>query len=370
MKVIHFIRSIDKTAGGTTAYIKLLTENLNGKLEQILVTAYSSNPVQLKDVPIQFYQMSLKRWWRLKREFTEFLEENKPDLVHINAIWNPENSLFQQCAQNLGIKIILSPHGMLEPYILNRHKWKKKLALSLYQDKALRKADYIHTTANSELNQIRKLRYQQKSWVVPNGIDITEVLPKTVFRKNNDPLKLLFLSRIHPKKGIDLLLKALAKVRDKNIILKIAGNGEDLYIKYLKDLSNNLNLTDQVEFVGPVYGHTKWKLYQTCDVFILPTYSENFGIVVTEALATGIPVITTTGTPWSELIKKKCGWWIELGIDNLIKTIKEAMSKTGEELEIMGKNGQELVKNKYDINSVANKFLSIYQSIIQENSTK
>ena len=119
-----------------------------------------------------------------------------------------------------------------------------------------------------------------------------------------------------------------------------------------------------VKLVGPLYGDSKWSFLHSGDIFVLPSYSENFGIVIAESLAIGVPVITTTSTPWKELEKFKCGWWIDLSISNLVKALNEAVNCQPEILKEMGLRGQKLIKDKYDIKSVALEMNALYNRLI------
>ncbi len=149
------------------------------------------------------------------------------------------------------------------------------------------------------------------------------------------------MSRIHPKKGIEILIESwkrlTGKYKDWNVV--IAGNGEENYISYLKELIKNNYLDSSVSIIPPVFGEMKRKLYCESSLFVLPTYSENFGMVIAEALACGIPVITTTGTPWEELNTNKIGWCVELSVENIVLTIETAI-QLGEEKSLKwGKKG-------------------------------
>lgn len=372
MKVIHFIASIDKTGGGTTAYMKLLAEELaQHKISQIVISGKSENPVDICGVEVQLFKSTgltpfhVSRKKEIYNSYISLLKLEKPDIVHINGLWNYENTLFQKAAQILNIKVILSPHGMLEPYILKRNPLKKKIALFLYQGKSLQKADAIHATAVSELEQIKSLGYQNPSVIIPNGID-TRVIPQKNGKLNQESgtRNLLFLSRVHPKKGIDVLIKAVSQLKDKKLRITIAGNGEEDYINELKQLTKSLRVTEQFHFVGPVYGKEKWELYANSDVFVLPTHSENFGIVVVEALHIGLPVLTTQGTPWEELNIHRCGWWIELSVINLVSALEEIIKTNVETLQFMGENGKKLVEQKYTIESVAKTMRNFYNTCI------
>ena len=361
MKIIHFITGIDKTAGGTTTYMQLLSNELKKLVNLVIVTGSTPNPIELPDVKVIFYNSNLIHWFKLKKEFINLLKIEKPDIVHINGIWMPQSALFQKVAQQVGIKVVLSPHGMLEPYILNRHPLKKKLALVSFLNKALKNVDYFHATAKSELDQIRKLGYNQLAAIIPNGIEISEVKQKTEWKSGVK--NILFLSRIHPKKGIELLIEAVVQLKSENIKITIAGVGEPAYVESLRKLVIQNGFSQLIEFVGGVYGEKKWCLIQKSDLFVLPTYSENFGIVVAEALSAGVPVITTTGTPWQELETRKCGWWIELSVPNLVKTINKVLICTPDELKEMGLRGRKLVEEKYDIKSVALEMKELYKRI-------
>ena len=358
MKVIHFIAGIDKNAGGTTEYMRLVSTALKDKVSLIIATGNSDSPVVIEGVTIKFFDTKIANWFTMCKQFKTFLLEENPEIVHINGIWSPENWGFQKMAQELGIKVVLSPHGMLEPWILANNPWKKKVALFLYQNKALVRADYLHATAQMELESIKKLGYQNKIMIIPNGIDQSEVKEtKTEYGSK----KMIFLSRIHPKKGIDLLLEAWKNAATAGWKLEIAGTGDFDYLETLQSQALELN---NVTFVGPVYGEEKWKFLKSADVMVLPTHSENFGIVVAEALAVGLPVITTTGTPWIDLSHFNCGWWIDLSTSNLEKAISTAINSSPIVIQEMGSRGQFLVKEKYEMKSIALQMVALYKTVL------
>jgi glycosyltransferase involved in cell wall biosynthesis len=358
MKVIHFIASIDKTGGGTTEYMRLLGTALAKNTELIVASGGSENPVTIEGIRVEFFNAKIIAWFAMCEAFKSFLKEEKPDLVHINGIWSPQNWGFQKTAQELAIKVVLSPHGMLEPWILAHNPWKKKLALFLYQRKAIYRANYLLATAQMEQDNIIKLGFSNPISIIPNGIDLSEVKKtKSIYGTK----KMVFLSRIHPKKGIELLLEAWKNTDTKDWTLEIAGNGE---VEYIKTLTQSAKGLKNVHFVGPQYGESKWDFLRSADVMVLPTYSENFGIVVAEALAVGVPVITTKGTPWEDLHTYECGWWIELSVSNLRQSLEEVMQTAEDQIKTMGANGQSLVKDKYDIKAVARNMRALYQKIL------
>lgn len=348
-KVLHFITSIDRSAGGTTSFMNLLCPLLAHQVDLRVLTGVSPNPDHLPNVPTKFLNLHPMRYFQLRNEIKKELTEFNPHIVHINGIWQPQTWWVQREAQKMGIQVIVSPHGMLETYILNRNPRRKKVALWLYQRKAVQKANMLHATAHSEEIQFRKLGFTNPCVVIPNGVDLKPIHPKTEWSSVRN---ILFLSRVHPKKGIELLIEAISKLGNKNLKVTIAGEGEPLYVEKLKELSVKHQVADQIQFIGGVYGDAKWELYKNADLFVLPTYSENFGIVIAEALATGVPVITTTGAPWKELKLNNCGWWIEPELNSLIESLKQATSASSESISTMGKNGIQLVQSQYAIGSV------------------
>ncbi|CAM3420093.1 glycosyltransferase [Flavobacterium chungbukense] len=358
MKVIHFIDSIDKTAGGTTEYMRLLSNELKSTTELLIATGISNSPIVIDGVKVKFFDTKVLRWFSLLNEFRYFLKKENPEIVHINGIWSPQNWGFQKAAQELGIPVVLSPHGMLEPWILANNPWKKKIGLFLYQNKAIKNAEHLHATAVMEQESIRNLGYKNNLTIIPNGIDISEAKKK---KESYGSKKVIFLSRIHPKKGIELLLEAWRVTNTQSWSLEIAGNGDENYIQRLKESASDIS---NVHFVGAKYGDEKWNFLRSADVMVLPTHSENFGIVVAEALAVGLPVITTKGTPWDDLNSHNCGWWIDLSVENLSQTLTAVISKKSPELKELGENGINLIENKYNIKQIGIDIKSLYEKIL------
>ena len=363
MKVIHYIPSIDRVSGGVGAYMQLLAKELGKLCSLYIVTSVSDNPLSIENAKVITIPSKLSELRKMKKEWCKLLNDIMPDIVHINCCWMPQSAFTQKWAQKLGYKAILSPHGMLEPWIISRHYWTKKLpALLLYQKAAVVNADCIHATAESEKENLLKLGYNTKIEVVANGIEVDSIMMKDSWERRKN---ILFLSRVHVKKGIEFLLEAIAMIKNKinGYTINIAGEGGSEYILSLKNKAKELGISDMVNFCGGVYGEKKWKLFREADVFVLPTYSENFGIVVGEALACGTPVITTKGTPWEELNTKHCGWWVEIGAEATKEALLSFLSLSGDELKEMGNNGRKLVENRYSTRKIAQEMYSLYNKI-------
>jgi len=362
ISIIHYIPSISKKSGGTTTYMQLLGESLGSKLNLHIVTHKSTDDVIILNCRIHYISSSF--FGKMKTEWIDLLKFINPDLVHVNCCWIPQISFLQKWAQNKGFKVVLSTHGMMAPYILKRNYWTRKLpALLLYQKTAIRKANWLHVTSENEYNDLIKLAINDKISIVPNAIDIKTLKQKTEW---NQIRKILFLSRLHEQKGIDYLIDAIVKLNLNNIEVIIAGEGDEKYKEQIIKKINNFEIKDVFKFVGGVYGQEKSDLFCLADIFVLPSHVESFGIVVAEALYTGLPVITTKGTPWQQLNSENCGWWIELTVNNLAQTLEEAISLDSESLKTMGINGRQLVEKKYEISIVSNDMIKLYEQILKK----
>ncbi|MGM9705684.1 MAG: glycosyltransferase [Prevotella sp.] len=373
MRIFHYIPSIDRTSGGIGAYMQLLAKPLGELCELHVATMASDNELRISNCRIHYLPSVLKG---MRRAWMQLLAEVRPDVVHVNCCWYPACALAQRWAQQMGFRVVFTPHGMLEPWILKRHYLTRKLpALLLYQKAAVRNADLIHATADSEQANLLHLGWNDRINVIPNGIEVSAIKMKRLWCRTG---KILFLSRIHIKKGINFLLEAFAELcrthenlttTSRPLTLLIAGEGEKAYIEELKTMAARLGIADRVEFLGGVYGERKWQLYREADLFVLPTHSENFGIVVGEALASGTPVITTSGTPWTDIPEHGCGWQTEVGTQPTFDALREFVQLSEDDLERMGRNGRKLIEASYSDTSVARRMIGMYERLVSCKNT-
>jgi glycosyltransferase involved in cell wall biosynthesis len=240
--------------------------------------------------------------------------------------------------------------------------WKKKIAWALYEKRDLDSVRVFCATSVQEATSIRKCGFRQPVAVVPNGVFLPSQEPRRSRRP--DRRTALFLSRIHPKKGLLSLVEAWKTVRPTGWRVIVAGPDEEGHRNTVEEAVKAADLWDVFEFVGPVKDETKGLLYREADVFILPTMSENFGVVVAEALAHGVPVITTTGAPWSGLREHGCGWCVRPDAGELAIAIREATGRSDSEREAMGERGRVWMEQDYSWSSVAKRMLSVYEWIL------
>ena len=303
--------------------------------------------------------------------FSERLEgvfrELQPDLIHFHGIWQWKLHQGVRAARRAGIPYIIAPRGMLEPWALAYHHWKKALAMRLYQWGDLTKAVAIHATAQEEVAHIRDLGIQVPVIVSPNGVNVPAELPPRKLHSDGFH-RALFVSRIHEKKGLKELVEAWSLVRPKGWKMEIVGTDADHYQHVIEKLVLDKGLQDDFIFTGPLDDEKKWEAYRRADLFILPTYSENFGIVVAEALYAGVPVITTQGTPWKELETTGSGWWIPCGADALCTALESSMKLDDQLRAEMGKRGRCLIDGRYSWPSIARQLSRDYAKLLAGKS--
>ena len=363
MKIIRYIPSIDRIAGGTSTYMQVLAKGLGELAEVHIITHASENPLPIENCIIHNVSGYNPLNGTFKKEVAGILDEVKPDIVHVNCCWMPACAAIQCIAQKRGFKVVLTPHGMLEPWIVKRHYWTRKMpALMLYQKAAVQKADCIQSTAESERDNLMKLGYNTNIKIVRLGIDADGIELKKSWKKTR---QILFLSRVHVKKGINFLIEAASVLREelKGYKILVAGEGDADYVAAMKQMIGERGLQDIIQLIGGVYGDEKWRLFQSSDFFVLPTHSENFGLAIAESLASGTPVITTVGTPWNDLNETKSGAWIEIGTQPLIDTFRKFLALSDEELERMGRNGRKLIEEKYSSRVMAKEMMEVYSSL-------
>lgn len=367
MNICHVISSIDKNAGGTSTYEQTILNELVKYISVNLITIKSSDPITINaKVNLYTANKSISYLNILSNELENIFEQLDCDLYHGNGLWQYPVHIMALKAKQKNKPYIISPHGMLEPWALSNKSLKKKIALSLYQAKDLENANCIHALSEYELKNIRKLKLNNPIAIIPNGIDINKFTPAHIIEPKLINV-VLFLSRIHPKKGVDLLIEAWSQIEvkiRKNWCLRIIGNGEPNYVNRLQKLIKNKSLTGEIILAGPKFDQDKLYEFQNSDLFVLPSYSEGFPMALIESLACGLPAITTKGVPFKELVLNKAGWWIDIGIGPLAKALTEAMQLSDFERKQMGLNGRKLVEENYSIQSVAEKMIQLYEWIL------
>jgi glycosyltransferase involved in cell wall biosynthesis len=306
----------------------------------------------------------------------QFLTRELPkfDLIHIHGLWRYPQWAAARCAQRLGIPYIVSPHGMCEPFELARKAWKKKVYFDLVERQTLQNAAAIHAITAAEQNHCAQLECQNPIAVIPHGVEILPFLSPAAIDRHLPPSVatippqapvLLFMGRLHPKKGLDLLIPAFAQVLQRNpeAYLILAGpdaGHQNMWVK----LAQSLGIKERVLFPGMVTGASKQALLQRSDVFTLPSYSEGFSVAILEAIAAAKPVVISKFCYFDEVLKAQCGLVVDTNVAALAQGLNQILNLTSLSRSAMGRQGQQMIEHHYTWSATADQMRGLYQSVL------
>ena len=371
MKIIHVVPSIAEEASGPSYSVSSLSRATNDAGATSIVIATGDSGENQKEGLLAFprrpFPHRLGSSPEMYRWLSRQVASKSVDVVHNHSIWMMPNVYPGWVTKGTGVPLVVSPRGTLSKWALGRSKAVKFLFWNGLQRRAIAHARLFHATAESEYDDIRRLGFRQPVAVIANGIDVLDNAP--VLRRQPGRT-LLFLGRVHPKKGIEFLLEAWASLQHEHRQWKvrIVGPGDPDYLRRLRQLSLKLRV-ERVTFDGPLYGRDKDEAYRSADLFVLPTHSENFGVAVAEALAAGCPVVTTKGAPWSGLADQRAGWWVDIGIEPLRQALEQAMAKHPGDLAEMGARGRAWMERDFSWDRIAARMIESYRWV-REGGTR
>jgi glycosyltransferase involved in cell wall biosynthesis len=288
-------------------------------------------------------------------------EAIRSDVIHNHGLWLMPNVYAGWVASRARTPLMVAPRGMLGAAALQFSRMKKVLFWQFLQGPAIRCAACFHATSGQEYEDIRAYGLTNPVAIIPNGIDLPVSHGRAVRGGAGDRVA-LSLGRIHPKKGLDRLVRAWAKVEAAypGWRLRIVGPPELEHDAQLRALAAALKLS-RVSIEPAIYGEEKNAAFEEADFFVLPTLNENFAMTVAESLAAGTPVICTKGAPWARLEPERCGWWIDHGIEPLAVALSGAMAMPREELSAMGRRGRAWVARDFGWDGIASKMAAVYR---------
>jgi glycosyltransferase involved in cell wall biosynthesis len=288
----------------------------------------------------------------------------RPDVVHLHGIWSPYLGAYAAEARRNGIPYIVASHGLLEPGSLRRHAWRKALALHTYQGSILRGAAAIHTASEFEAQHLRHLGYTDiPIFVIPNAVDDPGAVRADAIGRVAATPVLLFLSQLHERKGLDILLEAWRALRPDGWELLIVGHGADAYTEYLQRFCR-MHALPRVRFHPHVEGEEREAMFARASALVLPAYSESFGDPVGEALIRGLPVIAASSTPWSVIGERKLGWCIEPAEQPLRQVLAELFATDPATLRAMGERGRAYAREHLLVDVIRPRLLQMYLGTI------
>lgn len=340
--------------------VTVYTTTANGKTElQVPV----GETVMVNGVAVKYFKRITKdhthvspalyrATWKTVRDF---------DVVHIHSWWNFLVIGAAMVCRMRGVKPVLSPHGMFCDYVLTANNSKKKQLIHNTIGKGLLKNTFLHVSSHMEWQE--SIQYNPK-WKDDGAMvfNLVDLPVKDYARKSNHVFTISFLSRIDPKKGLEILLYALARVRF-NYRLRIAGSGEDEYVQKLQLLVQELDMDDKVEWAGWKGPEEKFQFFAESDLFVLTSLNENFAIVVVESLYVGTPVLISSNVGLSKYVNERNLGWIT-GIDN-IDEVAEKLTATyhaQEERSRISREARNVINNDFNETKLALDYVELYEN--------
>ena len=382
MKVIHVVPYASSLYGGPPVVVAQMADTLVGlgvEVDVVTTTAHGNaeldvptgQPIIKNGVRYFYFTRQGPKFWMFSWSLRCWLYRHVRDydLVHVHGLFAYTTLPACSAARYFGKPYVITPHGMLDPWCLS-HKWWKKLPYYYFLERLnLQRASAVHVTSSFEAVGMAKLGFEAKTHVNPLYVEMSD-------RPAHNPrdehvLTLLFFSRLDPIKGLPTLLQALALLRARSgiaVVLKIAGQGSDEYLSVLQALVIRLKISDNVRFVGFLQGEAKSQALADADVFVLPSYHENFSLATAEAMASGLPVIVSDQVGIAREISDAAAG-IVVPIDSPV-ALADAIEKFGSAKyrQITGENGRKLVKQKFSKEEFGESLLQVYKNVLTHSS--
>lgn len=372
IKCLHYLVSVDLEDGGVVRAVLDLCAVLAGHGHDVTLVTFNA-----KDVPETWLKggsslpkvVVLDRSGKGKAMEKAHAIVSEANVLHLHTPWDPMNLRLAKLARREGVPYVVTIHGMLDDWSMCQKPWKKRAYLALVGQRLLERAAYVHCTAQEEQRQAKQWFPRGKTIVLPYILDIQPFvnLPRIEEARRafpvlqNDAPKVLFLSRVHPKKGVEVLIRAVAMLHAEGMTCEtvIAGPGNRSYINQLQAMADEQGVADHVHFVGMVKGSLKLSLYQACDVFVLPTHQENFGLVLPEAMACGTPVVTTRGVDiWREI--QAVGMTIAEGNPQEMSEAIRSLLAQPAELRVKSQAARQWVMTRFEPEQLAEEYAALY----------
>ncbi|WP_347841431.1 glycosyltransferase [uncultured Draconibacterium sp.] len=342
------------------------TINVIGRYDRL-----SKNDIDFWDpIPVHPYKSfgPIKSSFQLRGLLNQF----PVDLIHLHGIWLNDQRACLHWQKRTGKPVIISPHGMLDSWALENSFWKKKLIGKLFANRSLTNANCIHALCKSEADSIRAYGLKNPIVIIPNGIDIPKsnetLLPPWKAKKNTKTL--LFIGRLHPKKGLNEMLEAINLLKQEDSLgnweIKIAGWSQLKHEQELKNFCLRNSLNRFVEFIGPVFDGKKVAAFQNADAFILPSHSEGLPMTILEAWSYRLPVIMTSYCNLPEGFDANAAVHINTDPKNIASQLKSFFNLSVCEQKRIGVNGLELVKTHFTWDKIANDMIATYKWILDK----
>lgn len=392
MKVLHVIPSVSLARGGTSqAVLELLqalrSQNLDVNLVttnddgENLLTVPLGQKTEYQQIPTWFFPRwsaggAAIREFTFSRELTAWLWHHIADydLVHVHALFSYPSTAAMTIARIQKVPYINQPHGLLCEWSLQQSQLKKQLYLALVERMNLNHSQALQLTSEMEYQEVNRLRLKTKGMILPIGLSVAAPIPQArqqlrekLNLPSNQPI-ILFMSRLHHKKGLEYLIPALSKLSDRPFTFVLAGSGTPEYEAEIDQQLIDAGIHDRTYRPGFVIGEFKDLILQGSDIFALTSYSENFGVVVLEAMAAGLATVLTPGVALAEILKThQIGYVPALEVVEIANTLRNCLDQLPE-TKMIGDRARQYILEHYTWNQIATKLTQTYAQLLNQKS--
>jgi glycosyltransferase involved in cell wall biosynthesis len=332
----------------------------------------------LHDAKVWVFPRTLSESWKYSRELGVWLGSRSADydVIHIHGVFSYVTMAASRAAARHEVPVVISPHGMLSPYSLRRSRVRKSVYWHAIEQRSLCSARFLHATSSEEQRELTELLPTVPSICITLGLDdAVWTVPRTPgrFREKygipRDRPLLLFLSRLHSKKGlVQLLLPALAELPDEVMLAVVGGDdaNDSGYGPLARNMTVSLGLKDRVIFTGPLYSPDKWAAYDDADLYVLPSFHENFGITAMEAMARGVPSILSREVQSSSFVlDAQAGQVVPPDRASLVGAITDFLAQPRASRLAMSQRGKDFAFRNLNWAHTAHKLAELYQSCVR-----
>ena len=376
----HMVKGLSSALASQGVDVTVLTTDSNGDVGQPPLDVPLDQPVEQDGYQVRYFRCSPFRRYKFSLDLLRWLwyEGQEFDLAHIHALFSPVSTAAAAIARRKKLPYILRPLGTLDPADLQKKRQLKQIYAALWERPNLAGAAGIHFTSAQEAKISERFGIQTRDLVIPLGVTPLVMPPPGEARRqlgilHNQPL-LLFMSRIDPKKGLNLLIPALERLlvgathesplADFHFVLAGANPQDPDYESQISEKIKASSLSSCTTITGFVTGELKAALLQDADLFVLPSYYENFGIAVAEAMVAGTPVVISDQVHiWEEVKSTQAGWVCACDVDALTECLRESLQDAGER-QHRGMKGQEYALKNYSWNAIAQQTIQVYRQIL------
>jgi glycosyltransferase involved in cell wall biosynthesis len=360
------IESVSKLCEGLVKaghQVDVFTTTANGKTE---LPVEPGKTVDIDGVNVTYFERITKDHTHISPALWKhlFASARSYDVVHIQSWWSILVLVAACICHFKGVKVIVSPRGMLSPYIFTSGHVKKKKFLHLSIGKWALSKSWFHATAEAELIECGKVIPNWKGFMIANNVTLPDI---PVVKHPNDVFTLIFMSRLHHKKGIEILLHAIRELSFP-VKLKIAGSGDKEYTKKLEGMARSFGIDNKIEWMGWIDRTQKFKTLMSSDLFVLTSLNENFANVVVESLHMGTPVLVSEEVALSKFVDDHhMGWISSLAISDVVKKLTYAWNNRGKRKWIE-ENGRRIIAENFSEDVLIAQYVEQYSNVIKDNN--